>query len=150
MRVRTLETALSSRILAGKRNLSLLLLQLILDLPVGNIAHLMVLIDDQPVLITHAALTIWHHSIASIVTLTDVAMNSTPPVLAIAIFAIAQGSIFAIGKGTADRSGAVISAKSRRTYTVARETVAVREMLALELVKLAVEARRTFRRSVVV
>ena len=68
---RTLKAALGLLGVAGESHLRLLLLELVNNLPVGDVAHLMVFLDDEPLLVANPTLAVRHHRIASIVCLTD-------------------------------------------------------------------------------
>jgi hypothetical protein len=74
----TLEVTLLSLGVAREGRLRLLLLQGIQDLSVRDVADLEVLLDQLPILVAHSAFLIWHHSIAGIVRLANIAVDAGP------------------------------------------------------------------------
>lgn len=54
------------------------------DLLVGNVAHLVILVDDLAVLVADAAIARFHESIAGIVLGANVAVDAGPSVVAVA------------------------------------------------------------------
>lgn len=76
VRVLTLEVALVGLGIAGKRSLGLLVLQRVENLPVGDVAHLEVLLDKLAILVADAALAIRHHGATSVVCFANIAIDS--------------------------------------------------------------------------
>lgn len=104
MAIRTLEVALVGLGVAGKGGLGLLVLELVEDLPVGDVTHLEVLLDQLAVLVAHSALAIGHQRVAGVVGLADIAVDAGPTVLALALcFGPAWCSFFAVCKRAAQR-----------------------------------------------
>lgn len=68
------------------------------DLLIGNIAHLMVLLNNLAILITNTAIASFHKSVTSIVLSADVAVDTCPSVIAVASVALSHRSIFAPGQ----------------------------------------------------
>lgn len=82
-------------------DLWLLLLQLIQNLPVGDIAHLVVLFHDDARLIANAVFIFGHHSIASLVRFADIAVETTPAVCTFAVIAFPHRPVLTLSKGAA-------------------------------------------------
>ena len=70
-------------------------LQLIQDLPVRYIAHLVVFFHHAEILVTNTPLALWHQRIASIIRLADIAVNAFPTLLALALAISSLRSILA-------------------------------------------------------
>lgn len=83
-----LEVAGSLVGIAAECGLWLLLLQLIQDLPVRNVAHLVVLFDHQAPLVAHSTLTVRHHGIAPLIGGAYIAVDPLPAFFTIAIRAL--------------------------------------------------------------
>jgi hypothetical protein len=94
----TLEIALFAVGIAGEGGLGFLLLELIEDLAVGDVAHLVVLIDYQALTITDATLALRHHGVAGVICLADVAVYTLPALLTLAVVALARQSVVSIGQ----------------------------------------------------
>ena len=71
-----LEIALFRLCIAGEGGLRLLLLQLVENLLVGDVADLEVLLDQLAVLVADSAFAIRHHGVAGIVGLADIAVDA--------------------------------------------------------------------------
>lgn len=80
----TLEIALFCFSITRECRLRLLVLQLIQDLLVRDIADLEVLFDQLPVLVADATLAFRHHGVTSVICLTDIAVDATPAFVALA------------------------------------------------------------------
>jgi hypothetical protein len=72
----TLKIALCRLLVTGERGLRFLVLELVENLPVCDVAHLKVLLDQLAVLVAHTTLSVWDHSIAGVVRLADVAVDA--------------------------------------------------------------------------
>lgn len=120
------------------------------NLLIGDIAHLVILLLHQALLIAHAALVLWHEGVARRVRLADVAIDPRPAVIALARFAVRPPLLPAllVDQGSAEGNGAVHAAEARRTRALAAGLGAVGELLAGELLQIAVEARRAVVRPV--
>jgi hypothetical protein len=86
----TLKIALFCLGVTRESCLRLLVLQLIQNLLVRDIADLEVLLDQLPILVADATLAFRHHSVASIVCSTDVAVDAAPALVALALFLAAS------------------------------------------------------------
>lgn len=78
--------------------MGLLLLELVEDLAVGDVAHLVVLVDDQALAITDATLALRHHGVTGVVCLADVAVYALPSLFTLAVVALAWQPVVAIGQ----------------------------------------------------
>jgi hypothetical protein len=85
-----LEIALGSLLVAGKGGLGLLVLELIEDLPVCNVAHLEVLLDELAVLVANTTLAVWHHGVACVVRFADIAIDACPTIATLALLLAAS------------------------------------------------------------
>ena len=83
-----LEVTLLPFCITAEGRLSLLVLELVHNLAVGDVAHLEVLFHDQPFAVTNAVLSTRHHRIASIVCLADIAVYSFPSFMTLALLAL--------------------------------------------------------------
>jgi hypothetical protein len=92
--------------------LRLLLLELIENLAVGNVAHLVVLIDDQTLAITDATVAFRHHGVTGIVCLADIAVYTFPAVVALAVVALTRQSVVTFGQRTTQRLRAVLTTEA--------------------------------------
>ena len=90
-------------VFARKRDLRLALFQLVQNLAVGHIAHLVVLLHCESLGITDASFAIRHHRVACIVCFANVAVDSIPSVFAIAVLVLARPAVDPIGKRAACR-----------------------------------------------
>ena len=129
--------------IAGESGLRLLVLQRVQDLAVRNVAHLVVLLDDKTLAVAHAIDAFGHQGIASLVGGADIAIDAFPALSAVALCALAGRPISAVSERAADRIGAVVATEARRTHAAAVALAAARELVARELLKVAVEAGRT-------
>jgi hypothetical protein len=92
----TLEVALFGLGITRESRLWLLLLQLIQDLFVGDIADLEVLLDQLPILVADATFAVGHHGVAGIVCLTDIAVDAGPTIVTLAfLLAASRRPVFA-------------------------------------------------------
>lgn len=80
-----------------------LLLELVKNLAIGDVAHLVVLVDDQALTITDATLALRHHGVAGVVCLADVAVYTLPALFALAVVALARQSVVSIGQRATQR-----------------------------------------------
>lgn len=108
----TLEVTLFAVSVAGESGLRLLLLELVEDLAVRDVADLVVFIDDQALAITDTALTLRHHGVTSIVCLADVAVYALPTVIAFAVVALTRQSIVSFGQRTTQWLRAVLTTEA--------------------------------------
>lgn len=136
----TLEVALFAIGVAGKGGLWLLLLELIENLAVGDVAHLVVLVDDQALAVTNATLALGHHGITGVVCLADVAVYALPALFTLAVMALARQSVVSVGQRATQRLGAVLTAKAGGTCAFAARLGAVGVLVALEAVQVAIKA----------
>lgn len=146
----TLEITLFPFGITTERSLRFLLLELIQDLPVRNVAYLMVLLDDHALPEAHAVTALGHHGIAREVRLAHIAVDAFPPVLARAFMALTRQPVIAVGERTAKRLAAVFATEAMGTGTLARGLCAVGELVANEIIEVAIEAGRAISRSVIV
>lgn len=124
--------------------LGLLLLELVEDFPVRNIAHLEVLLDELSLLEAHASLPIRHHRIASVVRLAHIAVYSTPSIFALTrLIPSSWCSVSAVRQRATERLRAIFAPETRRTNAFSVRLAAGRILLALEVLEVAVEAGRT-------
>lgn len=68
------------------------------DLLIGNIAHLVVLLNHLAVLIADTAISSFHKGVAGIVLGADVAVDTCPSVIAVTSVALSHRSVFAPGQ----------------------------------------------------
>jgi hypothetical protein len=94
----TLKVAGFVFVFAGKCNLRFTLFQLVKNLAVGHIAHLVILFHHETLCITNASFAIWHHRVASIVCFANVAVDSIPSIFAIAVLVLARSPVDTIGE----------------------------------------------------
>lgn len=138
--------------IATESRLRFLRLQLIQDLPVGDVAHLIVLLHDQAFPIAYGSLLLpgRHHGSTRIIGLTQVAVDASPPIVALAAVTLARQAIFAFGQRAAQRFRAVLAAEARRTSALPGAFGAVGELVADEVVEVAIEAWRAVFRPLVI
>lgn len=108
----TLEVALFAVSVAGEGGLGLLLLELIKNLAVGDITHLVVLIDDQALAITDATLALGHHGVTGVICLADIAVDAFPALFTLAVVALARQSVVSVGQRATQRLRAVLTAEA--------------------------------------
>lgn len=143
MTQRTLKVTVLGFGIAREGGLRLLVLQGIEDLSVGDVADLEVLLDQLASLVAHSALVVWHHGVASIVGLTDITVDARPAFFALAFPCTASwGPVLAIRQSTTQGLRTVFATKSRTAVTSSICFAAVGELLALEVLEVAVEAWR--------
>lgn len=135
--------------LAGKGNLWLALLELIQNLAIRDITHLMILLDGHTLTIADTFFPVGHHRIARIVRIAHIAVDTTPTVLASAVLVLSRCSIDPVGERATGGRGTVIASIPRWARALAGEFVARGELMALEGVELAVETWRALRGAVV-
>ena len=80
----TLEIAIRPLPITSKSNLRLLRIQRIYNLLIRDIAHLVVLLLHQTLLIAYTVLPFRHETVTSVVGLTDIAHDTIPALIAIA------------------------------------------------------------------
>jgi hypothetical protein len=78
--------------------LGLLLLEELHNLRIGDIAHLMVLLDDVAALVAYTSFVIWHERIACVVGLADIAVYPAPTCVALARLLAPHRSVVARGQ----------------------------------------------------
>lgn len=71
------------------------------NLLVGDVAYLVVVVDDFAIRVADTAVSRLHQSIASLVLGANVAVNAAPAIVTLALAAVAHRSIFAAGQGAA-------------------------------------------------
>jgi len=79
--------------IATERNLRPPSIQETEDILVCNIAHLVVLVYDFPILVAHAPILGGHQRIASLILRADVAINARPAFLTFAVVALSHGPV---------------------------------------------------------
>lgn len=144
----TLKVASGVLCITRKGDLRLLLFQLIQDLPIGDIAHLMILFHHDALLVACSILVFWHQGIASAVGLTDVAVQAAPALLAVAVIALSHGSVFSLSERPAQRFGTIITAKTSRARAFPIVFVAAPKLGTLKSFEVAIKARWTVIRAV--
>lgn len=130
----TLEVALFSLGVAREGGLWLLLLQLIENLAVCDIAHLVVLIHQQTLPVADSIHSLGHHGAACIVRLADIAVYALPSLFTLAVMTLAWEAILAICKRTAKRFTAVFATKARGTIAFSRRLGTVGELVTYKVV----------------
>lgn len=135
--------------LAGECDLWLALLELIQNLAIRDIAHLMILVDGHALTVANTSFPVGHHRVASIVCIAYIAVDTTPAVLARAVFVLSRCSIDTVGERATGGRGTIISSIPRWARALAREFVTRGELMTLERIELAVETRRALRGAVV-
>ena len=145
----TLEIACLIFRITGECYLRRPLLQLVQDLSICDIAHLMVLFDKPAALITNATLTVWHQSIAGVVSRANIAVDPVPAFVTLTRTISARRSILAVSQGIAKRVRTIVSSKACRTRAFAVVLIASTILSALESLEVAVEAWRATVRSVI-
>ena len=99
-----MKVALLALLVAGKGDFRHALLQEIADGSVGDLTHLVVLLHDFPAGVADAAIASLDQGIACAVRGADVAVDSSPPFVAVAPLFLAHRSVWASGQGSADWS----------------------------------------------
>lgn len=84
----TLKVAFLMFRITGEGHLRFLLLQLVQYLPVGDIAHLIVLVHHNGLLVADTSQPFWHQSVACPIGLTYVAVDAFPSILTITGWAL--------------------------------------------------------------
>lgn len=90
------------------------------DLAIGDIADLVIVVDNLAVLVAHSAISCLHQGVASLIFGADIAVNTRPTFVAIARLAGAHGSIFTAGQRTANLSSSQLPARIRIIITLTR------------------------------
>lgn len=98
----TLEVASRILLVASECDLWNFLFQKISNLPVCNLADLVILLDNFSILVAHTASALWHQCVASFVGLADVAIDSTPSFVALAVLVCSKWTILSICQRTTD------------------------------------------------
>lgn len=98
----TLKVALARCLVAIKGDLRLAAAEHVKNWLVGDIAHLVVMVDDVAHLIAYSAFILWHESIAVLVFGANVAVYTRPSLVTGALVAAPHRSIFAARKRSAD------------------------------------------------
>jgi len=86
----TLEVALCSLGIAGERGLRLLLLQLIKDLAIHNVAHLIVLLDKPSILGADGLLPFLHKRLACAIGIADITVYAFPAISTLALVTLSR------------------------------------------------------------
>jgi hypothetical protein len=68
----------------------LLLFELVEDLAVRDVAHLVVLSDELALLVAHTILPVGHHGVAGGVCLADIGVDARPAIFALALLVAAS------------------------------------------------------------
>jgi hypothetical protein len=145
-----LEVTLVSFSIATECRLCLLILELINDLAIRDVAHLVVLLHDQSFAVADAIFSIRHHGITCVVRLANIAIYPLPSFGAFALLPLSWKPVLAFWKGSTQWLAAVFSAKTRRAGALAAAASTVGELKTREVVKVAVETRRAIGRPVAV
>ena len=85
-----------------KSDLRFLLLEHVQDLPIGDVAHLIVLLDHKPLLVADSTFVLRHQGITSLVRLTEVTVDTTPAIRTLAISVFPWCSVSPIRQRAAD------------------------------------------------
>jgi len=146
-----LKTTLFPLVITAERHLWYLFLQLIQDLAIGDIAHLMVLFHYQAILVADCVvgLTNRHQRSTCLVRLTDIAIYAFPPVFTLALLALPRRAICSISQRAAEDFATVLATEARRTIAFAAAFCTVRILIAAEVISVTVEAWWTFWRAVI-
>lgn len=81
----TLEVAFVRLSIAREGRLRLLVLQLVQDLLVCDVADLEVLLDQLSILVAYATFAFGHHGVAGVIRLAHIAVNARPTIVAPAL-----------------------------------------------------------------
>ena len=100
---------------AGECDLWLLLLQLVKNLAICDVANLIVLIDDKTLAVADPSFSFRHHSIACLVRGAYIAVHALPALFAVTVLPLSWEPVLSICQRAAQRLRAVISSKSKRT-----------------------------------
>ena len=92
----TLKVALSAISIAGEGGLGFLILQSVENLAVCDVAHLVILVDDGTLAVAHTIFSFWHHGIAGVVCLADIAVYTLPTFFALTFTALTWKSVAAL------------------------------------------------------
>lgn len=131
---RTLKVALATLLGAGEGRLRLLLLELIQDLPVRDVTHLEVLIDQLSLLVAHTALAFGHERVACLVRLAHIAVYALPSFTALAVLLLpSRSSVAAIGQRAAEGFRAVFSAEAGGAIAFPVRFATLGELVAFEV-----------------
>lgn len=82
--------------IAGKSSLWLLSIQNLNDLPIRHVAHLVVLLDNVAALITNATFAFRHQCITCLIGFADIAVDTGPAFVALAVLILSHGPVLAI------------------------------------------------------
>jgi hypothetical protein len=138
-----LEVAFFSFRVARKGGLRLLVLQCIENLLIRDVTHLVVLLDQLSLLEANATLSTWDESVTCLVRLADVAVDATPSFAAFATVSASWCPIaISIGQRATQRRRAIIASKAWLAVAFAIPLYTFGELVALEVVEVAVEAGR--------
>ena len=111
----TLEIAGLMLSVARECNLRDLLLELIADFPICDIAHLMVLFHYPEFIITDATFPVWHKSITSLVRRAHIAVYAFPSLITLALSFPSWRSVLPLCERIAQRLRTVIPTEPSRT-----------------------------------
>ena len=128
--------------IARKRSLRFLALKLIQDLPVGDVASLIILLYKQAFLEADATRSIRHHGITGLVRLADITVDAFPAIVTVARLALSRLTILPIRKRAAQRVRTIDPSKAGRTVASSVGLAAWGELVTLKVFEVAVEAWR--------
>lgn len=75
--------------IAAKCGLRLLLLQLVQDFPIGDIAHLVVLLNHHALFVAHSTVPLLGHHVARLIGGANIAVDAFPSLFAVAVLTLA-------------------------------------------------------------
>lgn len=141
--IHTLKVAFRGVIIAREGGLGYLFLQLLQDLLIRNIALLIILVNHESSLVADSINAFQHQCGASIVTIADVAVYAFPARVAVAGWTISRRTLVARRQRSTERVRTILPSPSCRAYTSTVRCATVGELVALEVLEVAVETRRT-------
>ena len=89
------------------------------NLYIRNIAHLVVLMYDFSILVTHSSFDLGHQRVTCLIRRADIAIDTRPSIFAFAVVPLSHGSIYSVCQRSTNRRQTVVSSVSRRACTFA-------------------------------
>ena len=139
----TLKLALFPLGITRERGLRFLTIESIYDLPVCNVAHLVILVHKQTISVADTIFSLGHKRITGLVCLAHIAIYAFPTLVTITFASYSWCPIAAIGQGATERLRAVHAPKTCWTRTSPARFGTVGELVTLEVFEIAIEAWRT-------
>src|ERR1700758_908492 len=100
---------------AGECDLWLLLLQLIENFAVCDIANLIILMDHETLFVADTSFSFRHQSVTCLACGANIAVDALPALLAVTVSVLSRRSVCSIGQGSAQWLRTVVPSEARRT-----------------------------------